>query len=120
LEFRLKNGNTEAFSYHLLSSVRYDPSAGLLLKFSGDVVTHVLIHGSNLDLVLKDRAVNLTDRGIYRHRVTYVREMDEAELRRIGEKQPTIDRIDIADFDNSEEMGVWLGKVAPAFARKSV
>ncbi|HEY2787039.1 MAG TPA: hypothetical protein VGJ05_18910 [Fimbriiglobus sp.] len=115
LEFRLKNGNTEAFSYHLLSSIRYNPSVGLLLKFSGDVVTLVLIHGSNLDFVLKDRAVNLTDRGIYRHRVTFVREMNETELSRAGANQPTIDHILLKELDSIDEQTEWIQKTAPVF-----
>src|SRR5271169_4101254 len=85
VELRLKNGNTEWFSYSLLASWRHDPSVGLLLKFTGDLVTLVLIRGSNLDAVVKDGVVNLTDRGFQRHRILWVREMDAQELRQVGE-----------------------------------
>ena len=36
--------------------------------------------------------------------------MDEDELRAAGEGTPTIDRIDIAEFDSTEELRAWLGK----------
>src|SRR5271168_286462 len=81
VEFRFRDGNSEWHSYSLLSSWRHNPSVGLLLKFTGDVVTLVFIRGSNLD-ALVNQAVNLTDRGFQRHRITFVREMDEDELRK--------------------------------------
>jgi hypothetical protein len=55
-----------------------------LLKFTGELVTLVLIRGSNLD-VLVGGSVNLTH-GLQRHRILGVREMDEEELRETGEK----------------------------------
>jgi hypothetical protein len=116
VEFRFRTGDTESLPYSLLCQVRFNPSVGLLLKFSGDVVTLVLIRGSNLDAVVEGRGVNLTDRGLLRHRVIWVREMDEDELRRSGKGEPTIDRIAIAEFESQEELRQWLGRVAPAFA----
>jgi hypothetical protein len=89
----------------------------LLLKFGGDNVTLVLIRGSNLDAVVND-SVNLTDRGFQRHRVLAVREMDEDALAKAGKGEPTIDRIDIGEFDSAEEQRVWLQKLAPAFVRR--
>ena len=44
-----------------------------------------LIHGSNLDRPLADTPVNLTTAGLQRHRVLWVREMTEEEIRQIGE-----------------------------------
>lgn len=117
IEFRFRSGNSEWLSYSLLASWRYNPSVGLLLKFSGDGVILVLIRGSNLDALLPDSAVNLTDRGLQRHRITYVREMDEQELRRAGEGEPTIDRIEVAEFESSVDADGWLNKVAPRFQR---
>jgi hypothetical protein len=64
-----RTGNTQSFSYGWLGPVTFNPSAGLLLKFTGDLVYLVLIRDSNLDLVPPNRAVNLTDRGINRHRI---------------------------------------------------
>jgi hypothetical protein len=117
VEFRFKTGDREFFPYSLLGPWRYNPSVGLLLKFAGDVVSLVLIRGSNLDALVND-SVNLTDRGFQRHRILAVREMDEDALRKASEGQPTIDRIDIAEFETAEEQRAWLGKVAPAFARR--
>ena len=117
VEFRLRNGNSEFFPYTLLGPWRHNPSAGILLKFTGgDVVSLVLIRGSNLD-ALVNQTMNLTDRGLQRHRITFVREMEEAELRSAGAGEPTVDRIDIAEFDSNEELREWLKKAAPAFCR---
>jgi hypothetical protein len=118
VEFRLRTGDVESLPYSLLGQVRFNPSAGLLLKFTGDVVTLVLILGSNLDAVLAGRGVNLTDRGLLRHRVTYVREMDREELRGAPAGQPTIDRIAIAEFETADAQREWLGRVAPVFLRR--
>jgi hypothetical protein len=117
VEFRRRNGDREWFPYALLGPWRYNPSVGMLLKFTGgDVLTVVLIRGSNLD-ALVNNAINLTDRGFQRHRILAVREMDEDELRAAGEGTPTIDRIDIAEFDSTEELRAWLAKAAPVFMR---
>jgi hypothetical protein len=118
VEFRLRDGNSEWYSYSLLASWQHNPSAGLLLKFTGDVVTLVLIHGSNLGAVLPERGINLTDRGLQRQRITFVREMDDAELRRSGRGEPTIDCIEVAEFESQEELREWLKKNAPAFLGK--
>ena len=117
IEFRLRSGDSEYFPYSWLGPWRYNPSAGLLLRFSGDVVSLVLIHGSNLDAEVNQGGVNLTDKGLQRHRVLWIREMDRDELRRAGEGMPTIDSIEIAEFESGEELREWVKKNAPAFAR---
>jgi hypothetical protein len=114
--FRLLSGDSECYPYSCLVSWRFNPDVGLLLKFSGDVVTLVLIRGSNLNAPVGG-TTNLTDRGFQRHRITWVREMDEDELRQAGEGEPTIDRIDIAEFQTTEEQAEWLKKRAAAFVR---
>src|SRR5579871_6207142 len=48
VEFRFRNGTSIWFSYALLGTWQLNPSEGLLLKFSGDLVYLVLIRGSNL------------------------------------------------------------------------
>jgi hypothetical protein len=116
VEIRFRDGNRDYFPYSHLGPWRFNPSVGLLLKFTGDVVTLVLIRGSNLD-ALVGGSVNLTDRGLQRHRITFVREMDEAELRTVGEGGPTIDRIEVAEFASTEEQHEWLKTAAPAFVR---
>jgi hypothetical protein len=115
LEFRLRNGNSETFSYQLLASWKFNPSIGLLLKFTSDVTTLVLIRGSNLDVMPPGRAINLTDRGLQRHRITFIREMDEAELKRAGNAQPSVDGIAIEEFQSVETQEEWLRKTATAF-----
>ena len=116
LELRFRDGNRETYPYSWLGPWKYNPSTGLLLKFTGDIVTLVLVKGSNLD-ALVNQSVNLTDRGLQRHRITYLREMDEEELRRVGRDGPTIDRIEVAEFESLEEQRDWLKKNAPAFLR---
>jgi len=66
--------------------MQYAPSVGLLLKFTGDQLYLVLLKGSNLN-ALVNGSVSLYDRGIQRHRVTWVREMQkqEAAMGREGE-----------------------------------
>ncbi|HLN31831.1 MAG TPA: hypothetical protein VK395_29140 [Gemmataceae bacterium] len=120
IEFRFRDGNSETYPYTWLGPWKYNPSAGLMLKFSGDVVTLVVIRGSNLDALLPERGINLTDRGLQRHRITYVREMADAELRRAGRGEPTIDRIELAEFDSQEEMREWIKKNEPRFLRPAI
>ena len=116
VEFRWRTGNAEWFAYSCLVAWRFNPSVGLLLKFTADVTTLVLIRGSNLDVPVKG-TVNLTDRGFQRHRITYVREMDEDELRKAGKAEPTIDAIEVAEFQTAEGQQEWLKQRAPAFVR---
>jgi hypothetical protein len=115
VEFRFRDGNSTWFPYGWLGTWRYNPSEGLLLKFSGDLVYLVLIRGSNLDKPLNEGSINLTHAGLQRHRVLWIREMSEEEIRQVGETGPTIDSIEVAEFESHEELKEWLGKKAPAF-----
>jgi hypothetical protein len=117
VEFRFRGGTNAWLSYAWLGAFYYHPSVGLLLKFSGDTITLVLIHGSNLDCPVRQGTMTLMDRGLQRHRITFVREMDEDELRKAGEREPTIDKIEMAEFETQEEVQAWLKKMAPAFLR---
>ena len=117
VEFRFKDGNSAWFPYGWLGPWKYNPSEGLLLKFSGDLVYLVLIRGSNLDQPLNDGAINLTRAGLQRHRVLWLREMTEAEISQVGETGPTIDSIEVAEFESHEALKEWLSKKAPAFLR---
>jgi hypothetical protein len=117
IEIRLRDGNSTWFPYGWLGNWKYNPSEGLLLKFSGDLVYLVLIRGSNLDRPLTDSTINLTSAGLQRHRVLWVREMSEEEIRLVGESGPTIDRIEVAEFESHAALKEWLGKNAPAFLR---
>ena len=115
LEFRLKSGNSMWFPYSWLGPWRFNPSEGLLLKFSGDVVSLVLIKGSTLDKPLPDGSINLTHAGLQRHRVLWIREMTESEIEKVGETGPTIDSIPIGEFTDPESRREWLKTHAPAF-----
>lgn len=115
VEFRFLNGNSTWFPYAWLGNWQFNPSDGLLLKFTGDMVYLVLIQGSNLNRPLADSTTNLTSSGLQRHRVIWVREMDEDEIRRVGESGPTIDRIEVAEFESQDELKEWLEKKAPTF-----
>src|SRR5258708_25960699 len=54
IEFRFRDGNSVWFPYGWMGPWKYNPSEGLLLKFSGDLVYLVLIRGSNLDKPLNE------------------------------------------------------------------
>src|SRR5258708_2150929 len=98
LELRFRDGNSMWFPYGWMGPWRYDPSEGLLLKFSGDLVYLVLIKGSNLDLPLNDGHMNLTSGGLQRHRVVWIREMPGVDIKSVGGEGPTIDSIGGAEF----------------------
>jgi hypothetical protein len=115
VQFHFRDGNSLCLAYHWLGGWQHNPSVGLLLKFTGDVVTLVLIRGSNLGMPVKGSEINLTDRGLQRHRITYVREMDEDELAKAGEDEPTIDAIEAAAFDSQEKLRQWVSERTPAF-----
>ena len=109
LEFRFANGNREAFPYSWLGPATYNPSAGLLLKFVGDLIYLVLLEGSNLN-ALVNGAVNLYDRGIQRHRITWVREMTRQQVQQAADGEVTVERIRVLSHRPDEEPnGVeWL------------
>lgn len=117
VEFRLRDGNSMWFPYGWLGPWQFNPSEGLLLKFSGDVVYLVLIRGSNLDKPLADGSINLTHAGLQRHRVLWIREMSKEEIERVGETGPTIDSIEIEEFGSHAAIQGWLKTHAPAFVR---
>ena len=115
LEFRFRDGNSIWFPYTWLGTWRFNPSDGLLLKFSGDLVYLVLIRGSNLDKPTNEGPINLTQAGLQRHRVLWMREMSEEDIQKVGETGPTIDSIEVAEFESHAELKEWLTTNAPAF-----
>jgi len=115
VEFRFRDGTSAWFPYSWLGSWKFDPSQGLLLKFCGDVVSLVLIRGSNLDRPLNDGAINLTHAGLQRHRVLWIREMSADEIGQVGESGPTIDSIETADFESHADLLDGLSENAPGF-----
>jgi hypothetical protein len=109
LELRFANGDSKAFPYSWLGPMQYNPSAGLLLTFVGDRVYLVLLEGSNLNALVNE-SVSLYDRGIQRHRVTWVREMTRQQAGRAGQGEVTVERIQMHSHRPDEEpKGVaWL------------
>lgn len=115
IEFRLQDGNSVWFPYNWLGNWKFNPSEGLLLKFSGDLVYLVLIRGSNLDRPLADSTINLTSAGLQRHRVIWVKEMSAEEIRQVGDTAPTIDSIAIMEFESHQALKAWVAASAPYF-----
>jgi hypothetical protein len=115
VEFRFRNGNSTWFPYSWLGNWCFNPSEGLLVKFSGDLVYLVLIKGSNLDRPLKDGAVTLAHAGFQRHRLLWVREMTDEEIRHVGETEPTIDSIQVAGFESQAALRQWVNQNAALF-----
>ncbi len=117
VEFRFRDGNSIWFPYTWLGTLHFNPSEGLLLKFSGDLVYLVLIKGSNLDKPLKEGSVTLTHAGFQRNRLLWVREMSKTEIDQVGETEPTIDSIEVAEFESHTALKEWLNQKAPTFVR---
>ena len=86
----------------------------MLPKFSGDLVYLVLIRGSNLDMALDEGTINLTTGGLQRHRVMWIREMSEGDIRSVGQTGPTIDSIEVAEFESQADVKEWLSTNATA------
>lgn len=117
IEFRFRDGNSMWFPYNSMGPWQFNPSEGLLLQFNSDVVYLVLIKGSNLAKPLNEGAINLTHAGLQRHRVLWVREMSDDEIRNVGETGPTIDTIEVVELESRLAIREWIGKKAPAFLR---
>jgi hypothetical protein len=45
--------------------------------------------------------------------------MDEDELRQAGKTEPTIDHVDVSEFESPEEQREWLLRNAPVFLRRN-
>ena len=96
LEFRRRSaGDSFSLPYSWLGPSRYHPSEGIVLVFAAGDLFLVTLRGRNLNR-LTDRGVSLYDRGVLRHRVTWIREAstDESQSGRDGEC--VVDRIDLA------------------------
>jgi len=69
----------------------------------------------NLDKPLNEGAINLTRGGLQRQRVLWLREMTPEEIRQVGDTGPTIDNIEMAEFESHEALKELVSKKAPAF-----
>jgi hypothetical protein len=117
VELRFLTGDSLWFPYGWLGTCRHIPSEGLLLKFNGDLVYLVLIRGSNLERGIDGKSIDLIHAGLQRHHVLWVREMTPEESREVGESGPTIDKIEVGEFESHAAMKEWLEKRSPAFAQ---
>jgi hypothetical protein len=90
LELRRKDGSAVALGYSWLERVDFDPSAGITLKFAGQTVK---IAGRNLNAEQRPN-VRLLD-GLVRHRVPWLREAAETELRAASRSDSIIEDIQI-------------------------
>ena len=86
-----------------------------MIKFSGDLVYLVLLKGSNLDKPLKGGAVTLMRAGFQRHRLMWVREMSEGDIRNTEPTEPIVESIEVEEFESHAALKDWLAKKAPAF-----
>ena len=62
-------------------------------------------------------AINLTTGGLQRHRIVWIREMAEADIKQVANTGPTIDSIEVAEFESQAALKEWLSEHAPAFVR---
>ena len=108
LEFMRNKGNEAvSFPYSWLGPSRYHPSLGVLLLFVSGDMFGVHIRGRNLNAML-DEGMSLYERGILRHRVTFIRELTEKECRAAGERECVVERIDIIPL-SAEQALKFLG-----------
>lgn len=91
LDLHLKTGNRVAFAYALLDRVTYDPSAGLTLRFYG---VEVKLVGRNLARPGASGA-SLLD-ALHRHRVPWIREVDELQSWPVAPDVTVVTQIEIA------------------------
>jgi hypothetical protein len=55
-----------------------------------------------IDRPISEGAINLTQAGLQRHRVLCVREQSKEETRQVGDNRPTIDSIELAEFESHD------------------
>lgn len=92
IEFRHANGDITALAYPLLESVKFNPSTGITLRFSGVTAK---ITGTNLNSEVQPGS-RLFE-GITRHRVVWVQEMAGPDKTGSSTNEPVIDEISITD-----------------------
>lgn len=115
VELRFNNGNSVWFPYSWLGTCQYNPSEGLLIKFTGDLVYLVLIKGSKLDWPIENGGLPFRA-GFQTHRLSWVQEMTDEEIRHVAETGPTIDSIEVVEFESHAGLKEWVCQNAPAFA----
>ena len=96
LQFRMQSGDAVSFPYSWLGPVSHNPSSGIVLTFVGDKTFKVTIQGRNLAAVMPE-SIDLLNRGILRHRIVWVRELEPEECCRLPEEALTVERITIEE-----------------------
>jgi hypothetical protein len=92
---RSHEGDTVSFPYSWLGATRYHPSLGILLLFSASDTFGIRIRGRNLNKMLSN-GMSLYDKGIMRHRITYIRDMRTNESSAAENDDCVVDQIEIA------------------------
>lgn len=90
LELRFRDGRVLALGYSWMDQAEFDPSEGITLHFPGKAVKIV---GTCLNAEVRPN-VRLFD-GIVRHRVLWIREMDEMARMEATPKAPFIEQIEV-------------------------
>jgi hypothetical protein len=55
--------------------------------------------------------------GLQRSRVVWIREMPEADIKQVGDSGPTIDSIQVQEFESQAALKEWLTNNASAFVQ---
>ena len=106
IEFRrTTKGDELSFPYAWLGPTRHHPSIGVQLLFAGAESYLVTLWGRNLRSV--EGGMSLYDRGILRHRVTWVREATPEESRRLGDSICIVERIEVRVVTEEEAARVF-------------
>src|ERR1700722_20370068 len=96
LQSRLQSGESVSFPSSWLGHVSHNPSSGIVLNFVGDKTFKVTIEGRNLAAVMPE-SIDLLNRGLLRHRIVWVRELEPEECCRVPEEALTVERITIEE-----------------------
>jgi hypothetical protein len=86
LEFRKRDGGSTALDYGWLKRIDFDPSVGITLHFDEQTVRIV---GRNLDREIRTNVRLL--RGLFSHRIPWIKEAREADLMRAGDTDVVIE-----------------------------
>lgn len=94
IDFEWPNGTTEGFEYSCLTRRRYQPGQ-ITLRFSGDEIEDVTIHGRALDELWR----LLRDRKCFRVRIT----PPERDFRQNGAARPVVTHVGIRRKEEESE-----------------
>ena len=89
LEIRRKDGNIKALGYAWLESCDFDPSDGIILRFTGQAVRLV---GRNLNREMRPH-LKLFE-GLVRHRIPWIQEADEPTVMTAAQQATLIERVE--------------------------